>query len=150
MFKWYNQTSLRPIFCVLAFVLSTLWWYTSGTNIPLMSPIQTWNMWDIHAHVFQHWAGCLPCFHGWHEPFATVFYKTEADRLYVFVNARVHFNLWPMMIWCMIIASHVCHQNVELIHGPSFQAWTWWLWCFHDSHVSAPSEASKNSPLYSS
>jgi hypothetical protein len=53
------------------------------------------------------------------------FYKPEADKLHVFVNASVQLNLWPMMIWCMTIASHVCHQNVELIHGPSFQAWTW-------------------------
>jgi hypothetical protein len=92
------------------------------------------NMWDIHAHVFQHWAGCLPCFHGWHEPFATVFYKPEADRLHVFVNAPVQLNLCPMMIWCMIIASHVSSE-CRTHPWSSFQARTWWLRCFHDSHV---------------
>jgi hypothetical protein len=118
MFKWYNQTSLRTIFSDLALLLSNLWWTSSGTSIPVMPPIQTCE--TSMPMFFQHWAGCLPCFHGWHEPFATVIYKPEDDSLYVFVNARVHFKLWTMMIWCMIIASHVCHQNFELINGPSF------------------------------
>jgi hypothetical protein len=33
------------------------------------------------------------------------------------------------------IASHASHENVELIHGPCFQSWDWWVSCFHGCHV---------------
>jgi hypothetical protein len=51
-FRWYDTTSLRPIF----------------SCIPVMPPIKPWD--TSMPMFFQHWARFVPRFHGWHEPFA--------------------------------------------------------------------------------